>query len=108
MNGDDVKWLKELFDQHKKDQEKYLDSKFESLATKIDEVKNSVDDLQDEIEDVEVACVECIDDLEERQNKRIVIGSGTAVVVALAAWTIFGTDAIKIILGFFGKMFVGG
>lgn len=100
MNGADVKWLKELFEQHKEDQQKYLDAKFESVNDNIQEVKEGMRDLQEDIEDVEIACTEWVDDLEEKTNKRIIAGSAGAIVVSLLLWATFGTRAIEVILKF--------
>lgn len=98
MNSDEAKWLKELFDQHKADQQLYLDSKFENIATKIKEVKESVDDLQEDIEDVEVTCLALLDDVEESTNKKIVVGSVGAIALSLLLWTAFGTNALSVVL----------
>jgi hypothetical protein len=59
MNGSDVKWLKEMFEQHNEDQQKYLDAKFEGLAEKID-------GLADDIDDVEAVCTAGLDDIEDQ------------------------------------------
>jgi len=98
MNSDEVKWLEKLFEQHKEDQQKYLDAKFDSVATQLKDVKESVEDLTEDIDDVEAACVACIDELEEKTNKKIIIGSAGAVVAALLLWTAFGTNAIGVVL----------
>lgn len=100
MNGEEVKWLEKLFEQYKEDQQKYLDSQFQSVSDKLGNLKESVDNLQEDIEDVEVACTECIDDLEESTNKKIIAGSAGAVVVSLLLWATFGTRAIEVILKF--------
>lgn len=103
MNGTEVKWLKEMFKQHNKDQQKYLDAKFEGLGDKID-------NLADDIDDVEAVCSVALDDIEEKveenekkTNKKIVIGSAGAIILTILLWTALGTDALAILL----KMVVG-
>ncbi len=100
MNGSDIKWLKEMFEQHNKDQQKYLDTKFKALDDNISELKESVGNLQLEIEDVEAACLECMDDELEKTNKKIYFASASAVILSLLLWTAFGTDALAIVLKF--------
>lgn len=102
MNGADVKWLEKMFKQHKEDQQLYLDTKFDTLKTQIEDIKDSV-------EDVEVALVADLDDieidlkeLEKKTNKRIIVGGAGAVVVTLTLWTIFGTNALAVILRLIG------
>lgn len=98
MNSDEVKWLKELFEQHKKDQEKYLDAKFQGLDVKLIELKDSVEELTEDIEDVELTCLACLDDEIKKTDKKIIVGSAGAVAVALLLWTAFGTNALSIVL----------
>jgi seryl-tRNA synthetase len=100
MNGADVKWLEKMFEQHKEDQQLYLDTKFDNLSEQIGEIKDTV-------EDVEVALIADIDNVEEdmkelekKTNKKIVAGGAGAVLVTLTLWTIFGTDALAIVLRF--------
>jgi len=100
MNGADVKWLEKMFEQHKEDQQLYLDTKFDNLSEQIGEIKDTV-------EDVEVALIADIDNVEEdmkelekKTNKKIVIGGVVAVVSTLSLWTIFGTDALAMVLRF--------
>jgi hypothetical protein len=103
MNGTEVKWLKEMFEQHNEDQQKYLDAKFESLGDKIDTLASDIDDVEavcavgfDEIEDK-------VDENEKKTNKKIAYGMVAAVLVSLSFWTIFGTDAIAIVLKALGS-----
>lgn len=98
MNGSDIKWLKDMFEQHNKDQQKYLDTKFEALDENISELKASVGNLQIEIEDVEAACLECMEDELEKTNRKIYFASASAVILSLLLWTAFGTNAVEIIL----------
>lgn len=109
MNGTDVKWLKEMFDQHNIDQNKYLDAKFESVEEKVADVKVAVSDLTEEIENVEAVVTGSLDDLEDvveekekSMHKKIVYGMGGAVVLSLLLWTALGTDALAIVLKFIG------
>jgi hypothetical protein len=103
MNGTEVKWLKEMFEQHNKDQQLYLDTKFEGLGEKID-------NLATDIEDVEAVCSVALDDIEDKvdenekkTNKKITYGMVAAVLISLSMWTIFGTDAIAIVLKALGS-----
>jgi len=100
MNGADVKWLEKMFEQHKEDQQLYLDAKFNNLSEQIGDIKESVEDVEvtliadiDEIEDD-------MKELEKKTNKKIITGGIVAVVSTLALWTIFGTDALAIVLKF--------
>jgi hypothetical protein len=103
MNGSDVKWLKEMFEQHNEDQQKYLDAKFEGLSVQIGNLADDVDDIEavctvglDEIEDK-------VDENEKKTNKKIAYGMVAAVLISLSMWTIFGTDAIAIVLKALGS-----
>lgn len=102
MNSIDVAWLEKLFRQHKEDQQVYLNAKFNSMGEKIDDVKEQVGELAEDIEDVEVVCTDNIDDIEKKINKRIIAGSVGAIIVTLSLWTIFGTDALAIVLRLLG------
>jgi hypothetical protein len=109
MNGTDVKWLKEMFDQHNVDQQKYLDAKFESVEDKVGDVREAVVDLTTEIEDVEAVGMHSIDEVEDKVDKvekgvikKVAYGMGGAVVLSLLLWTALGTDALAIVLKFIG------
>jgi len=109
MNGTEVKWLKEMFDQHNVDQQKYLDAKFESVEEKVADVKTAVSDLTEEIEDVEAVVMHSIDEVEDKVDKvekgvirKIAYGMGGAVILSLLLWTALGTDALAIVLKFIG------
>ncbi len=111
MNGNEVKWLKEMFEQHKVDQQKYLDSKFESVEEKVADVKTAVCDLTEEIEDVEAVVTQSIDDVEDKVDevekgvtKKILYGMGGAVVMSLLLWTALGTDALAVVLRLIGAI----
>lgn len=102
MNGSDVKWLKEMFEQHNKDQQKYLDAKFDALDRNMCDIKEGVAEMKIEIEDVEAVALDAVDDAEEKLEKKIYLTGAAAVVISLLLWTAFGTDALAIVLKFLG------
>ncbi len=112
MNGSDVKWLKEMFEQHNSDQQLYLDTKFEHLEKKIDERTASLDEdiceVCDDLEQLEVVCAVMEDDLTEKITKTTLIGSAGAVGLSLVLWTAFGTNALSVVGGWIAKIFIGG
>jgi len=111
MERKDAEWLEKLFTQYKEDQmliaEKlaeatklYFDSKFDNVGLQLEGVKES-------IESVEVTLVADLDDLEcdirdieKKTNKKIIASGVGAIIVTLSLWTIFGTDALAILLKF--------
>lgn len=111
MNGDDIKWLEKLFEQHKEDQRIYLDDKFETVSRKFDAVNKKLDIRVNDCKD----CRACIDDniasigskletYNKDSTKKVVVGSAVAVVITLLLYAVFGTDAINYVLAMLGKL----
>jgi hypothetical protein len=117
LNGEEIKWLKELFDQHKKEQQLYLDTKFDGIERKLDEVKIISVSAAEGIIESEKHCLVCKSelcknientkkDLKKMINKRLVAGGIITGVATLSLWAAFGTDIVKMIIAIFaGKVF---
>jgi hypothetical protein len=109
MERKDAEWLEKLFIQYKEDQiliaEKlaegtrlYFDAKFNALEDQISGVKESVEDVEvtliSDLEDLECE----LKDLEKKTTKKVIAGTVAAIIITLSLWTIFGTDALAVIL----------
>jgi len=103
-NSHDVTWMEKLFRQYREDQRKYLDEKFDDIGKKLD---NRIKDCKD--------CRACIDSnilaLNEeikKNNKdttrKVLVGGAVAVAISITLWSLFGTDAISIVLSYLGKL----
>ena len=110
MNGSEVKWLKEMFQQHNRDQQLYLDSKFGALEAKMDKREESCKDCRDcihgkidsvelEVEDLDEVVLILENDLRSRIVKSVAVGSAGAVFLSLVLWTAFGTNALTVVGG---------
>jgi hypothetical protein len=109
INDEDTKWLEKMYQQHIADQEKvaeklaevtkmYFDAKFEGLKVQIEGVKESVEGVEVTLA-ADVEDIVCdLKDLEKSTNKKILAGGAGAIIITLTLWTIFGTDALAVIL----------
>ncbi len=109
MNSSDVKWLEKVFEQYKEDQRLYLDDKFDTIASKLDErraecqawtarCRSCVDKTLREIEDE-------VKDCKKTSTAKTVVGSVGAVVMTILLWTALGTDALHDLIMLLGSLF---
>lgn len=112
MNGEDIKWLEKLFDQYKKDQQRYLDEKFTTVGEKIDLMSNSCTSFRTDCRACLDAKIDSVCDRltkdEKLLNKKIAIGAGIAVVISTTLWALFGTDAAVTVLKYLSQIAVLG
>ena len=112
MNNSDVAWMEKLFKQHKEDQQHYLDDKFASVGKKFETINKKLDDYQVNCEKCRVACRVAVDsnikEIDKNATKKVFIGSAVAVLASILLWALFGTDALKEVLTYLGKLSVAG
>ncbi len=100
MNGDDIKWLEKLWEQHNEDQQKYLDNKFDVVNDKLDTRAQDCKDcrkcLDEDIEELD----EKIEEVSKGSTKKVIYGSIGAVSTSLILWTAYGAGAINYIIKF--------
>ena len=110
MNGEDKKYLEKLFEQHKEDQQLYLDAKFGTVEEKINDCQSKMEDIKNGMQDAEKKCLKCrscIDnkikeseqELRASTTKKVITGSVIAVITTITLWAAFGQDIVKVILG---------
>ncbi len=99
MNGDDVVWLEKLWNQHKEDQTKYLDNKFDVVNDKLDtraqDCKECRKCLDEDIEELG----EKVEETGKNSTKKAMIGSVSAICVSIVLWTAFGAGAVDYAIG---------
>lgn len=123
MNGEEAKWLEKIFKQHNRDQQLYLDTKFDSLA---EELKKQADNckalrtecrrcidadmtaVEDQVDELETVCAVIEEDLVDKIRKNTLIGSAVAVFASLTLWAAFGENAIAYVINFVKLLFIGG
>jgi hypothetical protein len=100
VNGEDIKWLEKLWGQHNKDQQRYLDDKFNVVNNKLDTRAQNCKDcrkcLDEDIEELD----EKIEGVSASTTKKIVFGSIGAVSTSLILWTAYGAGAINYVIRF--------
>ena len=105
MNGDDIKWLEKLWEQHNEDQQRYLDDKFDVVNNKLDTRAQDCKDcrkcLDEDIEELD----EKIEETDKSSTKKTIIGSVGAVCISIVLWTAFGAGAIDYAIGIIKFMF---
>ena len=104
MNDSDVKWLEKLFQQHRDDQQHYLDDKFETINKKLDTRAQDCKNCRACIDNNIASLGGKIDECNNRSTKKVVVGSAVAVAVTLVLYAAFGTDAFSYVIGLIGKM----
>jgi hypothetical protein len=99
VNGDDIKWLEKLFEQHKKDQQRYLDNKFNVVNSKLDTRAQDCKDcrkcLDEDIEELDVK----IEETNKKSTKKAIIGCASAVGLSILLWTAYGAGAVDLAIG---------
>jgi hypothetical protein len=109
MTGNEVQWLKEVFDRHIKDQQTYLEDKFSSLEKQIEEVKEITEGLNESrLEDVR-DCGDCrlcletqIHNAEKESIERDTKTDNKVLVLTL----IGGCTLLALGYGVYGDMFL--
>jgi hypothetical protein len=114
VNGDDIKWLEKLFEQHKEDQQKYLEDKFDSLNASLinlDEVLKLAKADALDLNKIRVKdCKDCrlclnsniadldrkIEEADKKSTKKVAVGSIGAVFISIVLWTAYGAGAIDL------------
>lgn len=115
MNSSDVAWLEKLFGQYKEDQQKYLDEKFETLKTKIEDLCKDLNEREEDCKSFREGCMEetkkCInclstqvDECAANATKKSAISAGVAIFLSLLLWTAFGTKAFSHVVAIFTKI----
>jgi len=106
MNSSDVEWLEKIFEQHKEDQQKYLDEKFRIINDKLDIGTNNCEVYRTRCIERVDKCLEChtkdIKDVAASSTRKAVIAGAASVIITLLLWTAFGTEALDHVLTFLG------
>lgn len=116
MNDSEVKWLEKVFKAHKEEQQLYLDTRFNNLEEKINEVKDITVSTSLLVSLQEKNCIECRgcisdeikkskDECEQTSTKKVIAGSVITIIATITLWTAFGTDIAKYLLGLVGIIF---
>jgi hypothetical protein len=104
VNGDDIKWLEKLFEQHKEDQQIYLDDKFNVVNNKLDVRAQDCKDCRKCLDEDIEKLGEKIEENNASSTKKVIIGSGVAIISSFILWMAFGADALHYLLALLGKI----
>jgi predicted transcriptional regulator len=101
--GNDIKNMRvtAIFEQHKEDQQIYLDDKFNVVNNKLDARAQDCKDCRKCLDEDIEKLGEKIEENNASSTKKVIIGSG---ISSFILWMAFGADALHYLLALLGKI----